>query len=236
MSVGCSWTISANVGWISFNGPTSGVSAGAEILEVPYTIQSNPLAVPRHGSLTVQYNGRQISAPVHQNSSSCQYAVSATPSNPASFSADGGTLSATVTPTPGDCWSWFNYYGNFLRVLSYAGGDATPLSFTFNVLPNTGSSRSGFIDLLNGIYPTEVSFGEIHVDQAAASSVITVATQPVGLGIAVDGVSYTTPQVFTWEVGSSHMIATTSPLGSGGTRYVFANWSDGGAIIESRII
>ncbi len=59
---------------------------------------------------------------------------------------------------------------------------------------------------------------------------IIVATSPSGLGITVDGTTYTTTQTFSWAAASSHAIATTSPQGSGGTQYVFANWSDSGAI------
>src|SRR5205085_3772445 len=46
-----------------------------------------------------------------------------------------------------------------------------------------------------------------------------------------DGTPYTAAQSFSWQPGSSHTIATTSPQ-SGGTdvRYVWSNWSGGGAI------
>jgi hypothetical protein len=64
---------------------------------------------------------------------------------------------------------------------------------------------------------------------AASTVAVTVQTSPAGLQITVDGVTSTAPQSFNWATGSSHTIATTSPLGSG-TRNVFANWSDGGAI------
>jgi hypothetical protein len=59
---------------------------------------------------------------------------------------------------------------------------------------------------------------------------ITVTTNPSSHGFEVDGVAYTTPQTFSWIVGSSHTIATTSPQGTGATVYAFAGWSDGGAI------
>src|SRR5262249_35759001 len=55
-------------------------------------------------------------------------------------------------------------------------------------------------------------------------------TNPAGLQISVDNTSYTAPQTFNWVSGSSHTIATNTPQGSGGTRRVFASWSDSGAI------
>ena len=60
---------------------------------------------------------------------------------------------------------------------------------------------------------------------------VTVNTSPTGLSFTVDNTTYTTSQTFTWVIGSSHTIATTSPqAGTPGTQYVWANWSDGGAI------
>lgn len=47
----------------------------------------------------------------------------------------------------------------------------------------------------------------------------------------VDGSAYTVAHMFVWQPGSSHTIATTSPQnGATGARYVWNNWSDGGAI------
>jgi hypothetical protein len=59
---------------------------------------------------------------------------------------------------------------------------------------------------------------------------VTVGTVPGNLSFTVDGVSYTSAQSFTWQVGSAHTIASISPQGSGGTRYTFTGWSDAGAL------
>ncbi|MBL8218562.1 MAG: hypothetical protein JNL62_05010 [Bryobacterales bacterium] len=66
-----------------------------------------------------------------------------------------------------------------------------------------------------------------------ATNTITVTSNPVGRSIVVDGTTYTSPQAFNWTQGSQHTIGTTSPQGAGGTRYVFASWSDAGAISHS---
>ena len=64
------------------------------------------------------------------------------------------------------------------------------------------------------------------VSQAVVS--YTVATNPPGLQIMVDGVTVTAPQSFSWVPGSSHTIAIRSPQsGTSGVRYVYASWSDG---------
>ena len=60
---------------------------------------------------------------------------------------------------------------------------------------------------------------------------MTVQTNPAGLTFSVDGTPYTSTQTFTWASGSSHTIATTSPQNGGtGVRYVWTNWTGGGAI------
>ena len=60
---------------------------------------------------------------------------------------------------------------------------------------------------------------------------VTVQTSLPGRVFTVDGVSYTTPQTFSWTAGSSHTIGTTSPQNGGtGVRYVWTKWSDNGAI------
>jgi hypothetical protein len=62
---------------------------------------------------------------------------------------------------------------------------------------------------------------------------VNVQTSPAGLQISVDGTTYTAPQSFNWVPGSNHTLGTSTPQGSGGTRYNFANWSDGGQISHS---
>jgi hypothetical protein len=65
---------------------------------------------------------------------------------------------------------------------------------------------------------------------SAGTITITITTNPANLAFTIDGQTYTSSQTLSLVTGSSHTVATTSPQGSGGTRYVFAGWSDGGAI------
>jgi hypothetical protein len=60
---------------------------------------------------------------------------------------------------------------------------------------------------------------------------VTVQTNPAGRTFTVDGTPYTARQNFSWQPGSSHTIATSSPQSGGtGVRYVWTDWSDSGAI------
>ena len=60
---------------------------------------------------------------------------------------------------------------------------------------------------------------------------MTVQTNPGSRSFTVDGTTYSSVQTFSWQPGSSHTIATTSPQSGGsGVQYVGPSWSDGGAI------
>jgi len=68
----------------------------------------------------------------------------------------------------------------------------------------------------------------------AVSIATTVTTNPAGLGITVDGQSYTAPQAFSWAPASSHTLAVSSPQSSpAGTLYAWTNWTDGGALAHT---
>jgi hypothetical protein len=60
---------------------------------------------------------------------------------------------------------------------------------------------------------------------------ITITSSPTGSGfVKVDGAAITTPQTFTWEVGSTHTIEALSPVSGGtGTQFAWISWSDGGS-------
>ncbi len=67
-----------------------------------------------------------------------------------------------------------------------------------------------------------------------ASGKVTVSTSPSGLSFSVDGVSYTVPTAFQWNMGSVHNVCVTSPqAGTTGMQYVFNNWSDFGSMCHS---
>jgi photosystem II stability/assembly factor-like uncharacterized protein len=65
------------------------------------------------------------------------------------------------------------------------------------------------------------------------SSDITITANHSGLHFAVDGVVYDKAQTFAWAAGTSHEISTLERQGSGGTRYSFSSWSDGGGSSHS---
>jgi len=52
---------------------------------------------------------------------------------------------------------------------------------------------------------------------------------PNHLNVVVDGVSGQTPTAHNWTPGTSHPVVVPDTVSSGGTRYLFSSWDDGGA-------
>src|SRR5207302_5243363 len=121
----------------------------------------------------------------------------------------GMTISITATPTNNTQVSY--------RFNAWAGTGPGSYSGTNNPAPIT----------MNGPITENAAFTQNPVQ-------VTVQTNPAGRTFSVDGTSYTSAQTFSWQPGSSHTIATTSPQDGGtGVRYVWTSWSGGGAISHS---
>ena len=62
----------------------------------------------------------------------------------------------------------------------------------------------------------------------------TISTNPPGLQIEVDGMTFTSPQSFDWAPGSNHTVNIPSPQGDDSERFLFARWGDSGG--QSRTV
>lgn len=130
-------------------------------------------------------------------------------------------------------------YSHSITVKAY-NGPSILASGTENVTGNGGASGFGFyadageqitkIGITAQPGSSGFAIGELAMTPLRS---ITVDTSPAGLGITVDGTSYTAPQSFAWVGGSNHTIATTSPQTATGTRFLFQSWSDAGAMSHS---
>jgi glucose/arabinose dehydrogenase len=58
---------------------------------------------------------------------------------------------------------------------------------------------------------------------------LTLATNPAGLQVTLDGQPVTTPSTVQGVVGIQRSLGVVSPQTTGGTTYTFTSWSDGGA-------
>lgn len=161
----------------------------------------------------------------------------------------GFQLSAPTALTPGKPVSFtltaFNPSGGLGTDISFAGtvhfassdAQATlPSDYTFTpvdqgtadfqVTFQTGPSQTvTATDTVNGAIAATSTYG---IPQPVQ---VTVGTNPAGFSFTADGTAYTSAQNLSWNAGSSHTIATTSPQTPGaGTQDNFTGWSDSGAI------
>jgi uncharacterized repeat protein (TIGR02543 family) len=165
--------------------------------------------------------------------------------------SDSGTISHTVAPTKNK-----TYTANFtkqyrLTMTAETGGTVTPASswknsgavVSISATPTNNSSVSydftGWTGSGTGSYtgtnnPASITMSGPITETASFVQnpvSVTVKTNIAGPSFSVDGTTYSSSQTFSWQPGSSHAIATTSPQAAGtGVRYKWNSWSDSGAI------
>src|ERR1700730_10391197 len=116
---------------------------------------------------------------------------------------------------------------DYASVMEYAAFD-----FSKAGLPVIESIPPG-IPLSNNVGYSAGDIDQIKRLYRATPSEITVTTNPPGLQVIVDSITYTAPQTFSWTLSSMHTIdvpadpQTTSP--NDGSTYAFGVWNDLGA-------
>lgn len=124
--------------------------------------------------------------------------------------------------------------------LSTDGGTSFPTVLAANtpndgseslVMPNISTTAARIkVESVGNVF-FDISDTNFSITSGASTVQVTVQTNPAGRSFTVDSTTYTSAQMLTWTSGSSHTISTTSPQsGASGTRYVWSNWSDSGAI------
>ncbi len=114
---------------------------------------------------------------------------------------------------------------DFGSIMHYPG-----YAFSINGLPTIETFPAG----ISIGQRTALSAGDIGGVQRMYPAVtqtavpVTVGSNPSGRQLIVDGVAVTAPASFQWTAGSAHSVSAPSST-SGTTRYLFKNWSDGGA-------
>ncbi len=166
--------------------------------------------------------------------------------------SDSGAASHSIT-TPGSATSYTASFKTQYQLTAIASpGTAGGITVTPSSLDGfydsgttvqlSAIANSGYIfwgwsgDVSGSINPVSVGIIAARSVTAnfSAATGITIMTDPAGRNFTVDGVAYSSTQIFTWVAGSVHGISTATRQVDGDTRYVFGGWSDGGA--ESHII
>ncbi len=114
-----------------------------------------------------------------------------------------------------------------VKVINSQSSDSSLDEAPFNV---GAGENSTFVDAARGVTVTVLSAlgTSFRVQVNYHASNVRISAAPLSLTFNVDGVNFTAPTVFTWASGSIHTITVPDLQGSGGVRYLFGNWSDGG--------
>ena len=157
------------------------------------------------------------------------------PSTATTYTANFTTqyqLTTAANPTNGGTVSPTS--GNFYNASTVVPVSATPnTGFNFSSWTGPVASPSSASTTVTMSAPESVTANFV-----ANNVSVSIKTSPTGLLVSVDGgAAVASPVSVSWQVGSSHTIATTSPqIPVAGTEYTFANWSDAGAISHSIMV
>jgi hypothetical protein len=161
--------------------------------------------------------------------------------------SDGGSISHTVAPTTNKTYTATFTTQYYLTMSAGTGGTVTPASgwknsgvaVSITAKPAITSTFSNWTGSGIGSYsgannPASITMVGPITEVAAFTQnpvQVMVQTSPAGRSFTVDGIDYNATQGFSWDPGSSHTIATSSPQSDGtGVQYVWKSWSDGGSI------
>lgn len=151
--------------------------------------------------------------------------------------ADGVLQQTFATGDPTDFAYYFSQgtsmaapHVSGLAALLYSQGVTTPDQIKQKMI-------EGAKDLGSSGWDAQYGYGLIQAYDSLSVR-ITVTSSPTGYGfVKVDDSWITTPQVFTWIVGSSHTVDVNSIVDGGtGIQYVWVSWSDGGSASHTIIV
>ena len=130
--------------------------------------------------------------------------------------ANGGSAMITIVVAPTATGTFSNFAGVFS-----------------DITDNNRTNNGLFVEtVVNSPSATPTPTPSVTPTPTPTVSII-VQTNAAGRSFTVDGTTYTAAQNFTWNSGSLHTLATTTPQQTSGARYDWSSWSDGGAISHS---
>ena len=197
-------------------------TSGSMFVDAPgyYTLQLPYSGAPRVMDLTLLPGGPVLRGTIRDASTGA-------PTAGASVSYAGSNTyqwGATVKSTMSDVNGVYVFDSSqFTEAAATAG---TQGGLSFNAQPSYLNANL----TVNTTPPWPRTF-DLNMTPTGTTVSVTVGINSSGLAFQVDGVEYTTPQVFTWVPHNVHTISTSSPQqATADTRKMFMGWSDGGAI------
>ena len=153
----CVWSLNIEASWIS----TSADREGQGDAVVPYSVQANPVPVPRMAALTVAGHRLQLS----QSAAACHFEPS---SSATSVIAAGGTVSVEIRTLSGCSWH-ADTPDPWIAITSARSG-TTSGTVTMSVEANTGAGRVGTVTISERTFTI--------TQEAAANPTLTPAPTP----------------------------------------------------------
>jgi List-Bact-rpt repeat protein/fibronectin type III domain protein/NHL repeat-containing protein/galactose oxidase-like protein len=135
----------------------------------------------------------------------------------------------------------FPYAGNGANPctssISLTAGEECDLDIEFTPL-SVGSPLSEDLTLTDNNLNVAGAQQSVAVGGTAtvATVTVTVGTEPVGALFEVDGTPYTSTQIFTWNVGTSHSLIASASYAPASTLYSFFAWDDGTATLGDTVM
>ncbi|HEX2787393.1 MAG TPA: T9SS type A sorting domain-containing protein [Ignavibacteria bacterium] len=127
------------------------------------------------------------------------------------------TFTATVEPS------------NAGITTSFPGGNVLS-NFTQSIALQVNSNASVPAGVYKVIVTGTNGQGKSHktvVNYLVGKNYVSVGTNKGNLSFKVNGTTYSTPQLFTWDINSAQTIEAVTPQVSGNSQNVFVNWSTG---------
>jgi hypothetical protein len=191
-AVGCGWTASSTVPWISIASGQTGTGSGT----VTLSIAANSGA-PRSGTVTV--SGQTFTV---DQQGVCSYALSRSSQN---VQASGGTGTVSVTAAGGCAWT-ASSREPWMVVTSGASGSGNG-NVTFSVAPNQGPARSGTLTIAGLTFTVEqegaCSYGINPLQHAADSAGGSVTVNVTASGVACPWTATSSAQWISVTEGAS---------------------------------
>jgi uncharacterized protein (TIGR03437 family) len=137
VQAGCSWQATANVGWITLNGITTGISDA----RVSYSVAANTCAAGRSGTITLQTNvANPPTLAVTQDGSPNNISLSLYSATVGAAASDG-----RITVTTGDVCNWSASTDvSWIRITVGSSGTGSG-GISYHLLENTTAQRTGSI-------------------------------------------------------------------------------------------
>ncbi len=193
---GCEWSASNGESWITINDGSSGSGDGS----ISFTAADNTTIFPRSGTITVE--GQVFT--ITQGGIDCSYSLS---SSAASFGADGGSSSVSVSLPDGCEWS-ASSSESWITIGSGASGSGDGV-LSFSASPNsTIQSRSGTITVEGHV---------LTITQGGIDCTYSLSPTSASLGSegGASSVGVTSPDGCEWSASSSENWITIGAGASG---------------------